>query len=294
MENLEKCPICSSSEQQIFIKSKDYFLTNEEFTIVECKNCGFRFVNPRPTQEKIGKYYETEEYVSHSNTKKGIINLVYAIVKNRALKNKYKLVSQTQKGKEILDIGCGPGDFLSVFKTNGWNTYGIEPNKSAREIAKKDHNLNVFSEDELETFSAKKFDVITLWHVLEHVHTLNSRIEKLKSLLKDDGLLVVAVPNCASYDATKYGKFWAAYDLPRHIYHFRQSDIKTLFSKHGMKITKTIPMKYDSYYISLLSEKYKTGKQKICSAFFSGLKSNLKANRNGEYSSLIYFIRKNQ
>jgi 2-polyprenyl-3-methyl-5-hydroxy-6-metoxy-1,4-benzoquinol methylase len=294
MEKIDKCLVCGSDEFTTVLTCKDHFLTKEIFNIVECKKCGFRFTNPRPDANDIYKYYESENYISYSHSKKGIINFLYQIIKNHSLKQKFNLINKykTSSGKKILDIGCATGDFLNVFKKNNWLTYGIEPNEKVRNHAVALYNLNIKDEKELSKLEDNSFDVITMWHVLEHVHQLDKRITEVKKLLKKDGILIIAVPNYKSLDADIYKEFWAGYDIPRHLYHFSQSSIKNLFEKYNFKVEKKFPLKFDSFYISLLSEKYKTEKSRFIKAFLNGLKSNISANKNkNDYSGLIYLIK---
>ncbi len=293
MENLKKCLICEEEKFNLFLECKDYFLTNETFQILECTNCNFKFVNPRPEKDFIGKYYQSDNYISHAEKKKGLFDFLYSLVKNYTLPKKFILINKYSKGNNILDIGCGTGDFLNLFKIRKWNTFGIEPNDKARSIGNSKFNLNIYSEDQLEKFESNKFDIITLWHVLEHVHDLNERIIEIKRLLKQDGTLFVAVPNPDSYDAKKYNSFWAGYDVPRHLYHFTIKNINDLFAKYSMKIINVKPLKFDSYYISLISEKYQTGENNIFKGMLNGLKSNLYGMKTNNYSSHIYIIKNN-
>jgi SAM-dependent methyltransferase len=190
-----------------------------------------------------------------------------------------------------LDIGCGTGEFLSRSKQHGFKAEGIEPSDSAKQQAIENFSLSVNGEEHLKTLKSKSYDFITLWHVLEHVYHLNDRMAELKRLIKDEGHIIIAVPNLKSFDALKYEEHWAAYDVPRHLYHFSEQDIKTLATKHGLTVSQTLPMKFDSYYVSLLSEKYKNGNQKLIAAFFAGLKSNTAAQSKGGFSSQIYVIK---
>lgn len=291
LNHLKKCPICGGEKHSDFLSAVDHNVSNDTFNIVSCDSCGFKFTNPIPTIETIGEYYKSENYISHSNTKKGIVNKIYQVVRKRAIDQKEKLIKGISSGKQLLDIGCGTGDFLAHCKNMGWNVIGLEPDSDARKIAKENHNVDALPLEELYQLNENTFDVISMWHVLEHVYNLNEDIEQIKRLLKADGKLVVAVPNCSSYDAEYYKKDWAAYDLPIHLYHFTPNDIRNLFQNHQMKMEKVLPMYYDSYYISMLSEKYKGGN--IVSAFFKGLRSNRKAKASGEkYSSQIYIISK--
>ena len=294
MEKINKCLVCEKEEFKNYLNCTDWFLTNEKFDIIECKNCGFIFTNPRPEINIIEKYYESEDYISHTNQKKSVLNSVYEIVRKQKIKNKYKLISKISSGKRILDIGCATGELLNKFKKSNWSVHGIEPNEKARNFAIENYGLNVNGEEELNNLKEKGFDVIMMWHVLEHVPLLNERIKELKRLLKSDGVIIIAIPNPESWDAKFYKEYWAAYDVPRHLYHFTQNAIKKLFEKHNFSIQKIIPMKFDSFYICLLSEKYLSGTINYLKAIKNGIKSNSYAKRNqNNYSSLIYII-KNQ
>lgn len=292
MEEVKSCPVCDNKIYQNFLSCKDYTASGKLFTIVSCNNCDFKFTNPRPSFEDINKYYEVPSYISHSNTKKGIINFLYHFARIYTLKKKIKLINSFKLEKSLLDYGCGTGEFLKICSHEGWKTFGIEPNLQARNFAINYNKLIVEDENYLEQLKDGSFSVITLWHVLEHVHDLNGCIANLKRLLKKEGNLLIAVPNYLSYDAKVYGKFWAAYDVPRHLYHFSSETMEKLFKKHGLYIKKILPMKFDSFYISLLSEKNKKGT--FIKALFNGIKSNYLANKNCNYSSLIYIIEKHK
>ncbi|WP_148869481.1 class I SAM-dependent methyltransferase [Tenacibaculum adriaticum] len=269
-----------------FLNSIDYTVSKEEYQLLFNKE--FDMLVTQPVPKNLGDYYKSEDYISHTDSSKSIIDKVYKLVRNYTLKTKLNLLNSfNSKEKTLLDIGSGTGDFLAICKQNNWKVSGIEPNKKAREISitKKlvvKENLSEINE---------KFDVITMWHVLEHVPDLIEYIQQLKGLLKPDGVLVIAVPNFKSYDAKHYKQFWAAFDVPRHLWHFSKTSIRKLFSTVEMKIEKVLPMKFDSYYVSLLSEKYKTGKMRPIHAFINGFMSNRKAKASKEHSSLIYIIK---
>ena len=274
-------------------KVTDHSVSKEKFSLIENSKYGFLETSPLPDISKLSKYYETEEYISHTDAKRNLLEKVYHSVRNYAIKNKIALINKEQeqeKGK-LLDVGCGTGDFLFAAKNNGWNVTGIEPNKKARSIANKKNNNTVFDNTELKKLKENSFDVITLWHVLEHLPNLENDIQIFKKLLKPKGTLIIAVPNYKSFDARYYKEFWAAYDVPRHLWHFSQNSIKVLFKNFNLNLTETLPMKFDAFYVSLLSEKYKKGKQNIFKAFYIGLRSNLIAKRTSEYSSLIYVFK---
>jgi len=292
METLSNCPICDHKTFKEFIVCTDYTVSKKDFTIVKCDTCGFKFTNPRPLESDLGDYYKSEEYISHSNTRKGLISKLYQSVRNYTLKKKLKLITKLNKTSgNILDIGCGTGEFLNVCKLSGWNTLGIEPSEDARKFGKGSFALDVREEDALKGLKDGSYDIITMWHVLEHVPHLNARIEEIKRLLKPGGHILIAVPNCSSKDAAKYGRYWAAYDVPRHLYHFIPNDLRNICKRHSLQLVNILPMKFDSYYVSMLSEKYKTGKASLIKGILSGFSSNMSANSE-TYSSQIYIIKK--
>lgn len=290
-KQIEVCPICGGTVNKAFLTCKDYTVSKADFPIVLCNSCDFAITSPRPIEQELGKYYESDEYISHANTKQGLLSRLYQSVRKRTLAAKLAMLNR-EAGKvgSLLDVGCGTGEFLGTCKSAGWKTLGIEPSAPARKQCQDNHGLDVRDEAEINNLPAKSFDAITMWHVMEHVPDLHARVSKLKELLKDDGVLVVAVPNRASHDAEHYGKFWAAYDVPRHLWHFRAKDMKALMSRFGFEVQQVLPMKYDSYYVSMLSEKYKTGSIRYIAAAWRGWISNRKAGTEG-WSSLIYIIR---
>tara|TARA_B100000795_G_scaffold66338_1_gene45412 strand:+ start:13222 stop:14079 length:858 start_codon:yes stop_codon:yes gene_type:complete len=273
---------------QPFLSCKDHTVSGEVYQVMINNEYDMLVTNPVP--ENLEDYYKSEDYISHTDSKKSLLDKVYQVVKNITLKRKLKLINSFEtSSKNILDVGAGTGDFLKVCKSNSWKVSGIEPSLDARNIAyKKGINL----QENLSEFKKTKFDVITLWHVLEHVENLSEYISILHSLLADNGRLIIAVPNFKSDDANYYKEFWAAFDVPRHLWHFSQTSIFKLFSEVNMVVEKTIPMKFDGYYVSLLSEKYKYGKMNSLNFFYRGFVSNLKARSTKEYSSLIYVLKK--
>jgi 2-polyprenyl-3-methyl-5-hydroxy-6-metoxy-1,4-benzoquinol methylase len=277
------------SNKKHFLTVKDYSVSKETFDLYHDETLDMLITSPQPSLENLGKYYESEDYISHTDNKRSLFEKLYHFIKSIALKNKLNLINSLQPNKgRILDIGAGTGDFLSVAKNDGWQTIGVEPSDRAKAIAKNKGVSFVEQTSELENHS---FDVISMWHVLEHVPDLDKQIKELKRLLTPTGTLIIAVPNFKSFDAKHYGKFWAAYDVPIHFWHFSKTAIKLLFEKEEMKLEKVLPMKFDSFYVSLLSEKYKSGKMNFIKAFFIGLQSNWKANKNFEYSSHIYILK---
>jgi len=292
VKTINICPVCGSSGISEFLDLKDYFLSLESFSISKCNSCGFKFTNPVPRETDLPKYYESKEYISHSNTSKGFINGLYQAVRKYSIKKKVSFATAGLSRGEALDIGCGTGDFLNEMSKSGWNVKGIEPNETARNSAIKNFGLDIFEESALFELKENSFDVVTMWHVLEHVYNLDRHLTQIKNILRNEGRLIIAIPNADSYDAKKYGEFWAAYDVPRHLYHFNRVSLARLMEKYGFEIVKVKPMVFDSFYISMLSEKYKKGKINYVSAFFNGLITDLYGLSDKKYySSLIYVLK---
>lgn len=292
MHYYKNCPVCKSETFNSFLDCKDYTVSNETFSIISCKGCGFKFTNPIPELTNLGNYYKSEDYISHSNTKKGLISQLYHFVRNYTLKQKLKLVANHVSRGTVLDYGCGTGMFLNKCQNAGWQAYGMEPDSGARKIASQ-MQLRTFGDKKelLLSLGSKKLNAITLWHVLEHVTDLPETLHFFKEQLSKEGVLIIAVPNYQSNDAQFYGEFWAAYDVPRHLYHFDKDSMERLLGSYGFKLIETKPMKFDSFYVSMLSEKYKTGSINYLKAFYRGFVSNLKARASGNYSSRIYVFK---
>ncbi|TMI95567.1 MAG: class I SAM-dependent methyltransferase [Bacteroidetes bacterium] len=287
------CPVCGSAGISEVFKVKDNTVSQEYFEIDHCRNCQVRFTQNPPSEATIASYYKSEDYISHTDTSKGLINRLYRFVRNFSLNQKKKLVEKEiglKKGN-LLDVGSGTGHFASAMKKAGWRVTGLEPDEGARAVASKEHSIELLPSSELFNLPEKKFNAITLWHVLEHVHDVKNYIQTFKKLLVDTGRLFIAVPNYTSYDAEKYKAYWAAYDVPRHLYHFTPQTMQWLMKECGLKIVDVKPMWFDSFYVSLLSSKYKNGNTKWIGAFWTGLISNFKAIGDAKKcSSVIYIV----
>ena len=249
--------------------------------------------NPRPSQKTVGTYYQSTNYISHTSAANGIIDYIYLIFRRLTLLWKLRLIKPYLKENLLLDVGCGTGNFLNHCKHAGVDIYGVEPSPEARIIAAR-HNLNIVEKmDQLPPF---KFNVITLWHVLEHIYDLSGTIQELKNRLAENGIIFIAVPNWQSFDSVHYKEIWAGYDVPRHVWHFSKTTMGLLLKNAGLEIKEIIPMKLDAYYVSLLSEKYAVSGSlslsHIINAITLGYRSNRKGRREMNYSSLIYLVQK--
>lgn len=289
MEHSPKtCPVCKNFDLNKGAQIPDHFLSTEVFTLLICPKCKVQITTPQPPPDKIFSYYASDEYVSHNDSKKGLINSAYQVVKSITLRQKEKLLREIGQKGSLLDYGSGTGDFLLHCKKQGWQVTGAEPDEKARNLS-QEKGLDVVNPSEVNEMK-NRFDVITMWHVLEHTYDPNKTVEQLKSLLKPGGILVIAVPNYSSYDAQHYGSFWAAWDVPRHLFHFHPDTISTLAKQNQMTLVKQKGMPFDAFYVSMLSEKYKGGS--ALKGVLTGAKSNYKAANSSKYSSVIYILKK--
>ena len=286
-----KCPFCESENTRSYLKLKDYFLSQEDFEILECDNCKLLFTTPRPDVSVIGNYYKSEDYLSHNEHKKGLVPWIYNQVKKVNIRNKYKIACKDITNANLLDFGCGVGDFLHYAQQNGCEITGCDMSEDARKYASEKLGKTIVSPDEIFALPHSTFDVITMWHVLEHIDDLRFQTEQLHRLIKDNGRLVIAVPNYKSYDAQHYKDKWAAYDVPRHLNHFHKESLENIVAGN-FELVSTHPMKWDAFYISMMSEKYIGKGNSFIKGIITGWKSNHKARKTGEYSSLIYVFRK--
>jgi SAM-dependent methyltransferase len=289
------CPSCHSDAIRNALVATDYTVSHERFEIWQCEACSLRFTQDGPDASNIGRYYRSEDYISHTNTNKGLINRLYLLARNQTLADKYRLIlsaTRIQQGK-LLDIGAGTGAFVAHMKQHGWEVTGLEPDAAAREKAGSVNRVQLLDTSSLYSLPQDSFDAITLWHVLEHVHDLHPYMEQLKKLIKRGGRIFIALPNYTSYDAKVYGDGWAAYDVPRHLYHFSPESIDRLLELHDLQLQFSRPMWYDSLYISMLSEKYKKGEGSVIKGMLTGLLSNAKAFIDkSKCSSLTYIVGK--
>jgi len=267
------------------MKVIDHSVSGEEFVLEY--DAHYKLYRTTPIPEDLGRYYQSEAYISHTDGRKGFFEKLYQWVKHYTLCKKINLVEQYVSQGKLLDIGAGTGDFVRTAKKKGWYATGIEPEAKARDRA-GEKGIFLYENQHKVT---EKYDAITLWHVLEHIPQLEEQILFLKNHLENEGVLIIAVPNYRSKDAQHYGSYWAAYDVPRHLWHFSQESIRLLFEEKGFELIGIKPMPFDAFYVSLLSEKYKSGKMNFLKGFYQGLRSNLSALRTGEYSSLIYILK---
>lgn len=288
-EKLTSCPVCEKTNLDNALIVKDHFYSGESFVLNKCESCTLLFTNPRPTAESISEYYNAPDYISHGGRSGSLTTLVYKVARSFALRKKEKLLWGFSSSRSLLDVGCGTGDFIAFSQQKGWEVYGIEPNGPAAQIAEKKITQPVYPD--LAEYIGPKVGIITFWHVLEHIHNLNDTLKRSRKILDDDGVIIVALPNHESWDAAKYGEFWAGWDVPRHLFHFNRKSVEALARNHKLRIEKILPMKLDSYYVSLLSERYLGNGFPYIKALMSGKRSNRLALKNNNFSSLIYILK---
>lgn len=296
MIHYSACPACDSTEISFSFRCRDHSVSGQEFDIWACKGCSIRFTQDVPEQENIAPYYQSEAYISHTDSQKGLINRIYHIVRNRTMQRKVQLLKDVsgKSAGRLLDIGAGTGMFCKTMQQAGWMVTGIEPDAQTRKWANAHRQIELLDADSFFLLKQPQ-DVITMWHVLEHVHLLHPYMAQMAKLLEDTGKLIIAVPNYTSFDATHYGKDWAAYDVPRHLYHFSPAAMEKLLSRHGFRLASCKPMWFDSFYVSMLTEKYKRSSAGIFRALITGARSNIKAiSDNRKCSSVIYIAEKSK
>ncbi|WMQ62916.1 class I SAM-dependent methyltransferase [Imtechella halotolerans] len=273
------------------MRLKDFSVSKEVFELHYNKQYDMLETQPKPASSVLPKYYASEDYISHTDGKRTFFEKIYQFVRSIALSSKASLVASHANGKTVLDIGAGTGDFLSRMNTLGWYSEGYEPNGKATTIA---ISKGVKVHSDMELIENEYFEVITMWHVLEHVSNLNDQLNFINRRLTETGVIIVAVPNFKSFDAKFYKKYWAGYDVPRHLWHFSQKSIELLFAEKGFKVVCTKPMWFDAFYVSMLSEKYKGRKFSFLRGLCIGFLSNLSACLSGEFSSLIYVLKRSK
>jgi SAM-dependent methyltransferase len=294
MEKLKACLVCGHTEFTKELTCKDYVATGESFDLQRCESCGFLFTNPRPAPQEIGPYYQSDRYVSHAGNKRGFSFMykVYDWVRDYSINKKLAHIKTYHKKGALMDLGCGLGYFLDgVVKDGTFEALGVDISDDAIDYVKNRFGYHVKNESQLNSITPHLFDVITQWHVLEHVHLLNERMQQLKSLLKADGTMFIAVPNSDSWDARHYKQFWDGYDVPRHLYHFNRKSFNLLMEKHGFKVVETRSMPFDAPYISMRSEVHRGNNLEMLRGAISGLRSTFSAMKNNDHSSLLFVVK---
>ena len=292
---IDTCPLCGGQTLELALTCKDWYASGETFEVVRCAQCGFLMTQNAPVEAEIGRYYESPDYISHTNTRKGLTNSLYHVVRRFMLARKASLVMNSAKLKKgrLLDYGTGTGFFPHVMKKKGWQVCAIDKSQAARDFARQRFGLNVEAEDALQNYTEGSFDVVTLWHVMEHLEHLDDMWDIIHRLLRKHGTLIVAVPNPDSYDAQKYQEYWAAYDVPRHLWHFRPSVMQRFGVRHNFILEERHPMPMDAFYVSMLSEKYMGSRIPFVKGLWTGLCAWFSALNNKERSSsMIYVFRK--
>jgi SAM-dependent methyltransferase len=295
MVHHERCPLCSSEMITVHFTCIDHLISKDPFAIARCSKCSFLFTQDYPEENEIYRYYESDDYISHSDTSEGIINKIYHLIRQAMLFKKRGIIKKLTRLKNgnLLDVGSGTGHFAFEMKKSGWNVKGVEINEKARNFSAFTFGLDVIAPEKISNLVAKSFDCITMWHVLEHFHNPSKYISDIIPLLKPGGICLIALPNCSSYDSNHYGHFWAAFDVPRHLWHFDPFTFSFFSEKSGMKVERQLALPLDVFYISGLSEKYRGSRW----PFIKGITwatwfSVLTIFNRKRSSSVIYILRK--
>jgi len=273
-----------------YIKVKDSFLSNENFTLFLNEFDEVLNTSPKPSEKKLSEYYNSSQYLSHKNSGSTLFAKIYFISRKWMVFSKTQLISKLcpLPGK-IVDVGSGTGDFLIAQNKKGWNVVGIEPSATARKIAE---NANILHLSSLKKLKDITQDAITFWHSLEHVYDLEETLNQAKRVLKIKGYLIVACPNYMSWDAKYYKKNWAAWDVPRHLRHFSPNSLNLILQKKGFVQVDKKPLLLDAFYVSILSEKIKKNRLGFLKGILIGLISNVVALFSKNYSSQVYVFQK--
>jgi 2-polyprenyl-3-methyl-5-hydroxy-6-metoxy-1,4-benzoquinol methylase len=295
VEKLEQCPVCKETLFTPLFECKDYVASGENFTVMACNNCRLQFTNPRPNEAEIGRYYQSDKYISHAGTDKSELGVTYKIydwVRNFSIGNKLKTIKKYHQQGSLLDLGCGLGYFLNGTKKDGaFDALGADVSEEAIDYVKKEFNIEVINEDKLNMIADHSFDIITQWHVMEHVHKLEERMQLLKRILKPHGTMFIAVPISNSMDSKHYKAFWDGYDVPRHLYHFNSNSLKLLMKKHGFEVVEQKGMLFDGPYISMRSEYHQKHKFGFIRGGIIGTISNIISWFSGNYSSIMFIVK---
>lgn len=291
----DKCPLCLSEKTDRYLRLKDHFLSKEEFDVFRCIDCGFIFTQDHPDEDNISDYYKSEDYFSHNDNAKSLSAILYKIARELMLKRKLRIIRKTSglSTGVLLDIGSGSGHFAAFIKKNGWRVSGVEINKTVRERSSSEFNFPVFAPDRLSSLQSESFDCVTLWHSLEHFQEPFKYTYEIKRLLKPGGICILALPNSSSCDAEYYRESWGAWDVPRHLWHFTPETVRLFSEKSGFFIRDILSLPFDVYYVSTLSEKYRSARSPLVSGILKGIRFSILSVFNlKRSSSLIYILKK--
>ena len=306
------CPVCHAANSTIFMRVPDRFRPEPgtAYTLVRCVKCSLVYLNPRPVEESSGVFYESSEYTPFVSTGKqrSIMDRVYVAI--REMNNRWKRrqieALQPERGR-LLDVGCGTGEFLQAMHAAGWQVRGVERDAKAAAYAVEQLQLDVVC-GSLDTvpLAPASFDVVTMWHVLEHLYQPHKALMQVRDVLRPGGLLVIAVPNLLSLDARYYRQNWVAFDAPRHVQHFSPKSLRSLCEMHSFAHLRTRMLPFDPFFNALMSETVIERRKgaSIPGRIVSTLRAGIVANvafiagwvtarlQQPLGSSLVYFFRK--
>ncbi len=296
-QEFKPCPLCGASGQIPYAGCTDYTVSKEHYTLMRCPSCGMVYTLDPPSQDKMAQYDKLGLKLKLGDSPSGLIGKLYYRVRSYMLGRKAHIVeSQSYRtAGTLLNYGAKTGFFSHRMERRGWKVISVEKYHEERQFSLEMFHHRMIDLNEMDKLRPGTFDVITLWHVFEHNPHPDKLLDRFYDLLRPGGILVMACPNICSTDAMHYGPYWAAYDVPRHLWHFSPTSLCNLVHKHGFTLMHHESMPFDSFYISILSEKQMRHKLAFIRGFLYGLHSWLVSlSKRGKSSSLVYVFRKRQ
>lgn len=289
------CPACGASDNTGLYKAKDHLVSGRDFMIRRCNACGMGWTTDPPSESDAGKYYVSEDYISHTDRKQTTADYLYHLARSFMLGRKKRLVTSFT-GKRtgvVIDIGSGTGYFPAYMKKKGWKATGIEISEAARKYSAEKFGLEVIAPANVKALPSGTADCITLWHVLEHLYNPAEWIEEIFRILKHEGICIIALPNFSSADSEWFGNRWAALDVPRHLWHFTPGSLRLFAERNGFSCERIISLPLDLFYISMLSFRNQGSRMPLIRGLLTGTFLAVRSSfRKYRASSLVYVLSK--
>ena len=296
-QDFNSCPLCGAYGQTPYADCTDFTVSRESYILMRCPECGMVYTSNPPKECDTSKYDKLDLKLKLGDSPAGLIHKLYYYIRLRMLSRKAHIVeSQSYRtGGSLLNYGAKTGYFSHKMERRGWKVTSIEKYHEERLFSLEMFHHRMFDVPEMDRLHPETFDVITLWHVFEHCYDPNGLLDKFYKLLRPTGILIMACPNIRSTDAMHYGPYWAAYDVPRHLWHFNTTSLSELAHKHGFTLMHRERMPFDCFYISILSEKHKRHKMAFLRGILYGFHCWLVSLAHPDSSSsMVYVFRKRQ
>ena len=294
-QDFTPCPLCGASGQMPYADCIDFTVSKESFILLRCPQCGVVFTSNPPKESETIRYDTLDLKLKLGDSPRGLTDKLYYYVRHRMLRKKASIVeSQSYRtGGTLLNYGAKTGYFSHYMERRGWKVTSIEKYHEERQFSLETFHHRMYDVSEMDRLTPETFDVITLWHVFEHCYNPNGLLNRFYRLLRPGGILLIACPNICSTDAMHYGANWAAYNVPRHLWHFNPTSLSNLLNKHGFTLMHRQKLSYDCFYISVLSEKNKNSKMPFLRGMWFGMRCwFISLARLDKSSSLVYVFRK--